>query len=154
MQQCLRGTFHYYCPWLTKIQLTCTARVESLNAHTDSRGKTNRTCQKHKSLSLNDFLSTGWHLLVCFISNKPKVKYMHHCKHTEHYRKQTILSHVHKTWLPFSLMHFQLEYLGYWSQKRDGWLSPAQTTAKVNHKLLSYCHRSLCQPDSCYWFFL
>jgi len=35
-------------------------------------------------------------------------------------------------------MYFSLEYIGYWSQARDGALSPALTTAKVNCRLHSH----------------
>jgi len=34
-------------------------------------------------------------------------------------------------------MHISLEYIGYWSQKREGSFYPAQIIAKVNYKFLN-----------------
>jgi len=43
---------------------------------------------------------------------------------------------THKTRLHFTRNIFELQYIGYWSHTKDDRLFPAQTTAKVNCKLL------------------
>jgi hypothetical protein len=50
-----------------------------------------------------------------------------------------IISHA-QTQLHFCPMCFQVEYIGYWSQTREGRLFPAQTTANVNCKLFRQYH--------------
>ena len=52
-------------------------------------GKTYRSCQKHESVSLHDFLSTGRHLLGLWFKINLKVKFMYTSNHTEHSRKET-----------------------------------------------------------------
>jgi hypothetical protein len=60
----------YYRILPKRMQLTCTAWLQSLNTHDDGRGKTYRSCQKHNSLSLHDLLSTGHHSLrIPFTTN-------------------------------------------------------------------------------------
>jgi len=54
---------------------------------------------------------------------------MHVSKHKERY--WTVLFHTHKTQLHFSPVRVYLEYIRYWSQKRNGSHPPAQTNAKV-----------------------
>ena len=65
-----RENQHGRYPYSKRMQLTCTAWVESLNTRDDGRGKTYRSCQKLESISLHD-LSTGRHLLgILFISSR------------------------------------------------------------------------------------
>lgn len=55
---------YMYCSFLERMQLTCTAWVESLNTSDDGRGgKIYLSCQKHASVLLLDLLSTGCRLL-------------------------------------------------------------------------------------------
>jgi hypothetical protein len=53
----------FCCPLLKRIQLTSTVWVESINTRDYGRRQTQRSCQKHDSLSLHDRLSTGHHVL-------------------------------------------------------------------------------------------
>jgi hypothetical protein len=45
---------------------------------------------------------------------------------------------MHKPRLHLSQMYFYVEYIRYYSQTRNGRLSPAQTSTKVNSKFLSH----------------
>jgi hypothetical protein len=82
---------------LKRIQLTCTALVESVNTCDDDRGrKTYRSCQKHESLSLHDLFA--WPFVRHFMYNKPKVKSMHSSAHIQHHTKHLCyLSHTQST---------------------------------------------------------
>jgi hypothetical protein len=50
-----------YCPLLKRMQMTCTAWVQSLNTRDDSQEKTYRWCQQHEFLSLHYLLPAGRH---------------------------------------------------------------------------------------------
>jgi hypothetical protein len=62
---------------------------QSSKIHYDGREETHRSCQKHESVSLHDFLSIGRHLLGVSFIIRLKVKFMYRSNHTEHYRKKT-----------------------------------------------------------------
>jgi len=64
-----------------------------------------------------------------FVYNKPKSNLCSAIT-TLNTAEKAVLSHTHKTQLHFSRMYFYPEYSGYRSQTREGWLSPAQTTAR------------------------
>ena len=58
-----------YCSLLKRMQLSCTACLQSHNTQDDSRATTCRCCHKHEFLSLHG-LSIGSHLLgISFITN-------------------------------------------------------------------------------------
>lgn len=52
-----------YCPLLKRMQMTCTAWVQSLNTRDESQEKTYRWCQQHEFLSLHYLLPAGRHWL-------------------------------------------------------------------------------------------
>jgi len=51
-----KSSWTKYSPLLKRMQVTCTSWVVYLNTSDDGREKTCRSCQKHSSLSLIDFL--------------------------------------------------------------------------------------------------
>jgi hypothetical protein len=83
-----------YRSLLTRMQLTSRAWIESLNTPELGRGK---TYQKHESVSLQDFLSTGRHLLHVFIYKTSTVKFMHSSNHTNTTAHSCIISHAQNT---------------------------------------------------------
>jgi len=94
--------------------------------------KSYRSCPKHESLSLHDPFPTARHLLsVSFIkilkANLSTALTKHNTTENNY-----IISHARN-----NIMYFSLEYISYLSQTREIRLSPAQTTVKVNCKLLS-----------------
>jgi hypothetical protein len=110
---------------------TYTAWIESVYTRNDSRGK---HTDPVKIMSLHDILPTApnFFFLIC---NKPKVKFMHSSNQTKHYRNKCI----HFTSRKRDFASDKLEHIIYSSRTRDGQISPAQTTVKVNCKLLSQC---------------
>ena len=67
VQDC--GTQAIYRPLLKRMQLTCTAWVDSFNIPTDGRGKASRSCQKHQSLAVHYLLSIGRQVLgISFVT--------------------------------------------------------------------------------------
>ena len=69
------------------MHLTCTVWVQSRD---DDWGKIYESCQKREYVSLQDvlFLASIGRRSLCFVYNKPTVKFMHSYNHTEHYRKK------------------------------------------------------------------
>jgi hypothetical protein len=86
LTQCHFTRIEKYCPLHKRMQMTCTAWVESLNTCDDGWGKTNTSCQKHESLSLHNFLSSSRHLLGVSFKKTPKFKFVHNSNHVEHNR--------------------------------------------------------------------
>ena len=75
---------HMYCCLLHKrMQLTCTAWVQSVNPRDDCRGT---RIHPVKNMSRCDCMAFHWPPFVrCFVHNKPKVKSVPSSKHREHY---------------------------------------------------------------------
>jgi hypothetical protein len=83
-----------YCFSLKKMQLICTGWVQSSENRYDIRGETDRSCQKHDSVSLHVLVPTDRHMLgFAFITSlKSKL-----CRHqTPQNTKQKSLNHRHK----------------------------------------------------------
>jgi hypothetical protein len=117
--------------------------VVSPNTRGGRREKAYRSCQKHKSLSLHYFISTGLRLLhVPFkTSLKSNLRTVQVTQTTT--QNNCTISHTQNT----TALQPNVFLTGtYWSQIRDGRLCPTQT-AKVNCKLLSQYQLSAFCPQ-------
>jgi hypothetical protein len=125
---------YHYCLLLKRMQLTCTAWVESLYTRDKGQGK-NIQCKEHESLSLYDLLSTGRYLLdVSFIT----ILMSNLCTALTTYnstKNNFIISHAQNT----TALETNVFLTGiHLSQTRDSRLSPAEATSKVNRRLLGH----------------
>ena len=132
-----------HCPLVKRMQLTCTAWVESLNTRDDGRGKTYRSCQKLESISLHDLLSTGRHLLgMLFISSR-KSNLCRTVTTQNTTESNCVMSRTkHERTSADCIFKWNTSVTGH-KRGTIGCLTPAQT-AKVNCKLRSqYLHYRL-----------
>ena len=132
-------TVHMCCPLLKRIQLTFTLRFRvpwhsrrlSGVKKIETPSKTWISAITWRAF-LNKYRSS---FIMCSVYDKPEVKFTHNSNHTERYRERSIISHAQNT----DCTSAQCNLTGTHRSlvTKDGRLSAAQTTAKVNCRLHS-----------------